>query len=235
MSKENIGTNNKENLAKTRYFSDFALKNLSEMKILKKGGILGKENKNWRNISEHCLAEAVGADILAEHLGADRDAVVEAALIHDWYKRREIEAMKKTDGAFGYEKTAEEDESFLREFGIDEIMIKLSHSNIPERADFEYLKNRSMEEKIIHFIDTILSGSEFVDFNERLRVVEQKKHNVEFSESFRDKYSGKSLFEVQRETIIIEQQEFEETLNLQPGELINFIKEKLEERINNFQ
>ncbi len=37
MSKENFEIDNKENLAKTKYFSNFALKYFKEMKILKKG------------------------------------------------------------------------------------------------------------------------------------------------------------------------------------------------------
>ena len=231
MNKENFKIDNKENLAKTRYFSDFAIKHFSEMKILKKGGILGKENKDWRNISEHCLAEAVGADILAEHLKADRGAISKAALIHDWYKRREIEKMKQEGGGKGYQDTSVEDVNFLKEYGVDEKIIKISHSNIPESADVEYLKNRSLEEKIIHYIDIITSGSEFVNYEERIRIVGQKKHNIEFSESFRSQYDGKSLFELQQEVAAIEQDEFEKALNIQQGTLIDFIKEKLKERI----
>ncbi len=235
MIKENFEINNKENLAKTKYFSDFAVKHLSEMKILKKGGILGKENKDWRNISEHCLAEAVGADILAEDLGADRKKVVRAVLIHDWYKRREVEAMKKIGGVLGHKQASVEDEWLLREYGIDEEIIKLSHSNIPDSADSIYLKNRSLEEKIIHYIDMATSDSDFMDFNERLDIVEKKKTAKDFSESYREKYNGKALNELQREISTMEQEEFEKTLNIQQGTLIDFIKEKLEERINNFQ
>ena len=95
-------------------------------------------------------------------------------------------------------KTADEDERLLRESGIPEDMIKLAHSNIPENSDLNNLKNRSIEEKIIHFVDLITIGSEFVNFAERLQISEQKRQNIEFSESFRKKYNGKSLYEVQR-------------------------------------
>ena len=128
---------------KTSYFSRFALKHFNDMKILGKGGILGKGAEKWRNISEHCLVEAVGADILTEYLGVDRDKrdkVVKTALWHDWYKRREIEAMQKFGGGEGYQKTADEDERLLRESGIPEDMIKLAHSNIPENSDLNNLK-----------------------------------------------------------------------------------------------
>lgn len=216
---------------KTSYFSRFALKHFNDMKILGKGGILGKGAEKWRNISEHCLVEGVGADILAKYLGADRDKVVKAALLHDWYKRQEIEAMQKLGGGEGYRKAINEDERLLYEFGIPEDIIKLAHSNTPESSNPNYLKNRSLEEKIIHFIDLITSGSEFVDFIERQRKSEQKQKNIEFSESFREKYYGKSLYEVQKEVGEMEQEEFEKLLGLEAGTLINFIKTKLEERI----
>lgn len=235
MNKEGFGIDNKENLAKTKYFSDFALKHFSEMKILKKGEILGKENKDWRNISEHCLVEAVGADILAEYLGANREEVVTSALIHDWFKRKEIEKMKKEGGLKGHRDSLIEDINFLKEYGVDEKIIKISHANIPESADLEYLKNRSLEEKIMHYIDMITSGSEFMDFNKRINIAQEKKHNVDFSESYRKEYGGKALNELQREISAKEQEEFGKILNIQPDALIDFIKEKLEERIDNFQ
>jgi HD superfamily phosphodiesterase len=225
----------RKELAKTRYFSDFALRHFNEMKILQKGGILGKENKDWRNISEHCLTEAVGADILAEYLGGNRDKVVSAALIHDWYKRKEVERMKKEGGALGYSQAAEEDVSLLRQLGVSEEIIKLAHANIPESSNQEYLNNRSLEEKIVHYIDMITSGSQFIDYVERLRIVRGKKHNIEFSESFRERYGGKSLLELQEELARIEEREFEDKLGLDRGELIRFIKEKLEERIQNYE
>jgi len=235
VNEENFEINNEENLAKTKYFSDFALKHFGKMKILKKGGILGKENKDWRNISEHCLVEAVGADILAEYLGADREEVVEAVLLHDWYKRREIEEMQKKDGSKEHQDSLIKDINFLRQYGIDERIIKISHSNIPEIADLEYLKSRPLEEKIMHFIDMITSDSNFMDFNERMAIARKKEITIDVSESYRDKYGGKSLIELQTEVVLTEQKEFEKSLNLQQGALINFIKEKLEERINNFR
>lgn len=220
-----------EKKKKTLYFSNFALKHLSSMRILREGGVLGRGGEDWRNVSEHCLAEAVGADILAEYLGADRDKVVKAALLHDWYKRREAEAVKKLGGAKGYQKTAEKDERLLRGFGIQKEIIKLAHSNIPESSDPDYLKNRSLEEKIIHYLDMITAGSEFVDFVERTRISEQKPKNIEFSESFREKYRGASLYEVQIEAAKMEEEEFEKLLGLESGKLLEFIKTKLEERI----
>ena len=218
---------------KTKYFSDFAVKHMAEMRILAEGGILGSENKDWRNISEHCLSEAVVADILAEHLKADRKGVAQATLLHDWYKRKEVEAMQEHGADAGYQKTTEEDEKELRKLGVPEHIVRLAHANIPESDEKEHVKSRSLEEKIVHFADHIIQGSEIVNFTERRRVLEQKKRNVEFSDSFKRQYSGKSLFDVQFEDICpSEQGEFEESIGLEKGSLIDFLRNELRKRID---
>ena len=45
--------------------------------------------EGWRNVSEHCLLEAVTADILAEGLGLaeeEREQLVAGAILHDFFK-----------------------------------------------------------------------------------------------------------------------------------------------------
>ncbi len=219
--------------AKTRYFSSFALAHGAEMKILRKGGILGKGNADWRNISEHCLAEAVGADILAEHLGADRNKVVQAALLHDWYKRREIETMRRLGDVAGHEYALTEDSRLLTEYGVPQDIVRLTHSNIPESTDSVALAARSPEEKIIHYADMMTLGSDFVDITSRLDDARKKPEVVAFTDSYREQYGGKSLLDVQEFTTKHEEGEFEKLLGLEPGTLLAFIKEKLAERIRN--
>lgn len=223
-----------EKLKKTNYFSHFAATHLPEMRILKKGGVLGKENRGWRNISEHCLLEAVGADILAEYLGADRKRLATSALLHDWYKRSEIEAMKKLGGAEGHRAAAKEELTLLHDAKVPEDIIQLMHANIPEHADTEYLEKRTREEKIMHFIDLITLNTTFVDFRKRLDDASKKKTVVEFCDSYRPRYNGKSLLEVQEIAGSLEQKEFEHMLNLKPSTLVEFIETKLKERIHIF-
>lgn len=227
---ESLHENNPDK--KTKYFSTFALKNLSEMRILKEGGVLGKENQDWRNISEHCLVEAVAADVLAEALAANRDKVIQAALLHDWFKRKEIEYMKAEGGAEGSKIAHVEDENKLRELGIDEEMISLAHSNVPESADPEYIATRSVEQKIVHLVDMIASGSNIISYEDRMIPVRQKPYNIEFSDSFKETYKGRSLFDIQEELTHAEIDEFEKTIGLEQGTLIEFIKSKIQQRID---
>lgn len=217
---------------KIGYFSDFATKYPDEIKILIKGGVLGPGNEEWHNVTKHCLAVAIGADILAEVLHANRENVTKGCLLHDWYKRKEIELMNTLGGRKGYEQASDEDLRLLRKYGVQENIIKITHANVVLSADRKYLESRSLEEKIMHWMDMTTSETEFVDYKKRLSVVEQKKHNVEFSESFRPKFGGKSLFELNYEVIEVEQKKIENLIGLKAGTLIDFIKKKFKERIN---
>jgi len=219
-------------LGKTKLFSQFALSNFGIIKMYQESGILGKGNEGWRNISEHCLTVAMAGDILAEATNADRERTVKAALLHDWYKRREVEAMKEFGGDVGHRKAMEEDEKLLKEAGISKDLIHLAHSNIPETEDLAKNRQRSKEEKIMHYIDLITDGSNFVGFKEKLDLARTKPKVVEFCDSYRSKYNGKSLLDVQEEVGADEEVELADMCGVEGDRLIDFINQKLQDRIN---
>ncbi len=84
---------------KRAYFTAFATSHLNSFRPhYQQGEVLaGHKASNveggvWRNVSEHCLVAGVVADMLAEELklgDEDRELVVRAALVHDWYKKHE--------------------------------------------------------------------------------------------------------------------------------------------------
>lgn len=216
---------------KTKYFSDFAQHHMREMRILKEGGVLGQENNEWRNVAEHCLMEAVGADVLAEKLGANREHVVQAALLHDWFKRREIESMRELGAGAGHVKAAAEDVQLLEKMGVSPEIIEFAHNNILTSLDSVYLSERTLEERIMHYIDAVTRNTEFVSVEARFSALEQKQQNIDFSNSFINQYAGRSLYSVQREFAQKEQDEFEEVLRLPKGTLLEFINNAIIARI----
>ena len=220
---------------KAAYFSDFALRHLSMFRIQKKGDIIGKENVEWRNVPEHCLVEAVAADVLAEYLSADRERVVQAALLHDWYKRYEVGAMAEMGAVAGNQYALQQDKEKLRALGISNDVIKLAHANEPSSPDVDTLQDRTLEEKIIHYADLITSGSDFVDFHERLKAASTRKMEKERSEYLRMNYGGKSFFEVQEIAAAMEEDEFKKMLGLGNESLIDFIRENIFERVRRFE
>ncbi|MDO8505605.1 MAG: hypothetical protein Q7S48_03440 [bacterium] len=85
---------------KQQYFTRFALR-MRESLTMHKVERLWEKNtegeKNWRNVSEHCLVEAARVDVLAELLKLSEDLkndLIMAAALHDFDKRKEIEAVQ---------------------------------------------------------------------------------------------------------------------------------------------
>lgn len=216
---------------RTKYFSSFAQHHLQEMRILQLGGVFGKENKEWRNVAEHCIVEAVAADVLAEALGGDRQKIVQAVLLHDWFKRHEVEEIRRRGAVEGYAKTSAEDVHLLSEIGIVPEVIRLAHANILDSLDHDYLSQRTLEEQIVHFIDAVTRNTELVSIPERFDALEQRQQNIEFSNSFMNQYHGQSLYTVQRDFAQAEQDAFEQQLNIEKGKLLDFVKESIKKRI----
>ncbi|MDO8626465.1 MAG: hypothetical protein Q7K39_03365 [Candidatus Magasanikbacteria bacterium] len=223
-------------MAKRKFFSDFALAHLSQFRIHQSGGILGKENRDWRNISEHCLVEAVAADTIAAATGANREILVAAALLHDWFKRREIERTCATNPAQMGASLADiekADRVALEKFGVAPVVIDLAHANILAAGDAEYLGSRTLEEKIMHWIDLSTQDTLVVDFRERVQAAEQKDAYRAWSESLRPQYGGKSLSEIDIAVAAQEQAEIERLLNIPDGALVTWIRSQIENKIAN--
>ena len=79
------------------------------MRVAKTTGLFPK-SEGWRNVVEHELVGAEAADVLAEALSLpkpERDNLYTAAILHDAYKRREIE-LAREKGASGFDESAEQ-------------------------------------------------------------------------------------------------------------------------------
>ena len=80
---------------KTKFWTRRSLGAISQMRPNKEAGLFPK-SEGWRNVVEHELVEAEAADILGEKLGLsleERQNLRTAALLHDVFKRREIDEM----------------------------------------------------------------------------------------------------------------------------------------------
>jgi len=87
---------------KQQYFTRLALSFRSAFRLHRDAGLLWERDQSrrreWRNVSEHCLVEGARVGILADLLFLSPQArkdLVFAALLHDFFKRNEIENMKE--------------------------------------------------------------------------------------------------------------------------------------------
>jgi len=222
---------------KTKYFSDFAVKLKNHFKTLKEGGVSGKEAKmeGWRNVSEHCLVESVMADVIAEKLDLDRDKMKTAALVHDWYKRQEIENAKK-DGVKGFDRADSEDKQKLLEMGYSEEVIKIAHSVGHTSLQRMQEADVTPEELVMHYIDDITNGTDISSLDERIDKSAAEPRYKELNESGREIFDGKTYFEVHRKVGKQIEQKIAQLMDVDPPEsLPELIKEKIKKRIDFYQ
>ena len=213
---------------KTRYCSRFALLHKSSFyPHYKFGETLGKK-QSWRNVGQHCLVAGIFAEILADALrvpSSDKNIIVEAAIIHDWYKKHEAIAQ---DGLRKQNKLTlqdlddikEMDKKALEDFGMHSEVIYLSGANVPESE----AGPQTLSQKIIWYVDAMLSNTEPMPIKERFKNLERgwdgtkedclrASRNNLFSELFRPKYNGKSIYELQIELADIIGEEFAKIMN----------------------
>jgi len=231
MGKENQGQENFEQ-KRREFFASFAMKHFSDFHLHKEFGVLEKQ-EGWRRVSEHCLVEAVAADTLAKELNLsadERQAMVTAALLHDFYKRKEIEA-EKQGGAKGMEYEMEHARAILEERDVPPDIIKLM--NAVEHTALERIvrdPKTLFTEKLMHYLDTITMESNIVSPDERIDYFERRYHDV--GESGRAVFNGKSYWDVEREACRAIGQEIARRLRLQkPEDVPGFIREKITRRI----
>lgn len=234
---------------RTKYFAEFAAAHTSAFRpAYKEGQTLGQGPEVWRNVSEHGLAAGAIADILAEEFELDektRKDLVDAVIMHDWYKKHEIQAMDKArkEGELNLAKLdeiKEKDTQILREMGIPEHIIELAGSNVPK----DEKGPETIEQKIAWYIDAMLTGTDPVKVSGRyqdlLRGWDGKKvdpikaeRNKKFSDIYREKYNGRTLFEVQEEIGGRVEHEFAERMGYEgdPRNLPFVLRDKLEQKI----
>lgn len=197
------------------YFSEFKKQHIdSFLPHYERGETAGEGPDIWQNVSQHCLAAGIFASILCDLLRISKvtkNKIVEAAILHDWYKKHESLALQAAmnEGTISLEVISEikgKDAQLLREMGVNEEVISLTDANTPKTVDGP----QTIPEKIIWYVDAMLSNTEAVPIRQRLDNLERgwdgrkqdpvraQRNNVT-SNLYREKFRGKSMYDVQRE------------------------------------
>lgn len=245
---------------KRNYCRVFAVSHLSAFRPhYKKGETLGKIRKTeegwvkttdiWRRVSEHCLVEGIFADILCEKLRVnpeERKKIVKAALLHDWFKKHEVTGMNSLikEGKMtlhALEEIKNRDSQALRDMGVADDIIQLIETIVPETIEGP----QTLSEKIIWYTDMILFGTEPVSIEQRLNNFERgwdetkedparAQCNQNWSNTYREKYDGRSLIEVQRSIGRRLEKELSQRIGYQgdSDRLLFYLKEKFIERVS---
>lgn len=207
--------NKKFEISKKHYFNKFKKLHIDSFRPhYGKGETDGEGPGVWKNVSEHCLVAGIFASILCDLLRISevmKGKVIEAAILHDWYKKHESLALQTAmdEGAISLKiisKIKEKDAQLLREMGISEEIIFLTGANVPKTVDGP----NTIPEKIIWYVDAMLSNTDVVPIRQRFDNLERgwdgekqnqiraKRNNVT-SNLYKAKFGGRSMYDVQRE------------------------------------
>jgi len=229
-------------LQKTNYWAYRALEMYSTMKLNRETGLFPK-SEGWRNVVEHELVEAEAADVLGEMLGLsnyDRFRLRVAALLHDVYKRKEIEEYAPR-GIEGFDQNAVDQAEFLKKKGFHEDIIELTdavaYGSIPTFLEEGGLFVPHFSEipdpvKIAHYVDDITGGSEVVTLEQRMAGLRANQRYRETDERGRMMWGGMSSIDAQQFISTRIEAEFAQRLGVEdPTTLSLVIAQRIEERI----
>ncbi|MDP3764320.1 MAG: HD domain-containing protein [bacterium] len=200
-----------------------------ELNFLKNKGRLVDD---WINVFNHCFTEGLVASVLGELLGfkeKDQDMLIIAAILHDWFKRNEREAVNKY-GAEEYNKKAKESSQFLKEAGYYDDVILLTES--VGHSSLSNILGKDFIYQVMHYIDDITFGNAVVSLDERIDELESAERYRELNESGKKLFNGKTYFQVQREVGHIIENEIAKRLKVSPEMIVSLIKRKLKELFN---
>ncbi len=228
--------------ASREYFSNLALHYLSLIKLHRESGhlpsfknlspeqkaaiIKSGGQKDWTNVVRHCLAEAGAADAFAHLLGlseADKDTLIRAAILHDFNKKVEVEALRASRGnqMTVVEKTKQMSREVLLKHGVKPEIVEII--NEVGDLDIVHKDNVNLLQKILFYIDNITEGSNLVSVKDKHAGLVKRYPKI-FTEGDYDKHNKwvKSTEEVQKELA--------EKIGLaNPDELPNFILKKVKQ------
>jgi len=199
---------------------DIEKKFQSEFALLKnEGRLIG----DWSHIYNHCRFEGEVAIILSDLINlneTDSTILIKAAILHDWYKRYEIEQVKGL-GMEDYKNSENDSYDKLLALGVQNRIVEVAHS-VGSLALEEIINSQNLLQKIMHFIDDICLNDKIVEIDERIDYNEQKYPQL--SKEGREEFGGRTYFEMQRIVGKQIQSEIETILKIEPGSLVSLIK-----------
>lgn len=222
-----------EQSKKTKYFQRRATSHLTEMRLAKDTGLFPKK-EGWRNVVEHMVVEAEAADVLAEALGipeSERKNLYTATLLHDVFKRKEIE-LAQQKGASGFDESAKLQSEWLRGLGYSQGIIELTESVAhTSLVKFQKLDEVSLSQKIIHYVDDIIQNNDLVKLEQRMNAQAANPRYAEINQQGIAIF-GKPYIEVSREVSKKLEAEFAQKIGLEdPTQLPIWIRDRIFSRI----
>ncbi len=209
---------------KTRYFVKLGVHLKDALRLHKASGLWDRNQegeREWGNVSEHCLVEAARAREFGELLGFDKDLVEDmmtAAALHDHYKKVE-KAIAEKEGLTwaAYEKAEHQSGEAMLAAGFSDRVVWLAgavgHNSLATvQHIFDNAEESTLAEAaendaflVMHYIDDYTVGSDWAEptgevsnFDARVNKNEANEKYRIINEAGREHFDGETTFEVQR-------------------------------------
>lgn len=223
------------NAKKKSYFSHFARSHLSSLRLHEEYGVLEKK-EGWRNVSEHCLLEAVAVDILAEKLNLDetiRSELVTGAILHDFHKREQMKLFQEKGASTKSLMESEEVSSrILKEKDFSEGIISVASAAADTKKMAQSFSDTSLSERIIYYIDSITDNNEISTIEKRVSKSEASERYRRINEEAREYLNGQTQLETMRKISTDIQKELAEKLKIEdPTTLPKWIEGEIKKRV----
>jgi nuclear transport factor 2 (NTF2) superfamily protein len=209
---------------KTAYFSQLAMRVREALKLHKDAGLWERKDgeRDWGNVSEHCLVEAARVEVLADKFGLPEDVkrdLILAAAAHDFFKKGEKEIVSADELSWNsFEKASEESSRKLREAGFNERIVRLvnsvGHASLPETAsilekatlsedDLAYLVQHYVDDYTVNSewskpVESTAGGESINDLDRRVDKNEANERYARMNEEGKTRFSGETSFQAQR-------------------------------------
>ncbi|MGE0174263.1 MAG: hypothetical protein AB7T49_15810 [Oligoflexales bacterium] len=202
------------------------------------GEILCDPSEGWENVFFHCLSEAVTVKVLCDEISdLDTSSMILAAFLHDAFKRREVEAVDRSQinkpQAFLESEAA--GKTWLRSLGYDDAVVHLQTAFGDTAARKIFLGEiDDFERRLLHYVDDITHGDQIVPVDQRMTTLENNPRYAEQNEWHRQFFGGLSLYQAKRQIHTRTEQEVATKVGIQdPGALLAWIKERRAELFAN--
>ena len=211
-------------IQKRKYFSRLAVQMRKALALHKKAELWKRKDgeRDWGNVSEHCLVEVARTDVLAEKFGLSEDirgGLKTAAALHDFFKKGERTITK--EGGLNwdaFEKASQESTRQMHEAGFSESVVRLAnsvgHGSLMETEKIlqkEQFSSEDIAYLILHYVDDYTVGSEKakpaskspegIELNDLDRRVTKNANNTDYgilNEEGQVHFGGLTAFEMQR-------------------------------------
>lgn len=248
---------------KTAYFSGLALQEKEALRLHRSEGLWQRTedgDRDWGNVTEHCLVEAARVQIFAQILGFDESLtsdLMTAAALHDYFKKGEKEVLEQKGLSWdAYSEAQEIAKTKLAEAGFNERIINLvgsvGHETSPEAeaiASQDSFSENNLAYLVMHYVDDYTINSDWVnsargvgsqrenDLDARMDKNEANPRYARFNEEGREHFDGETAYSVQRRVGHLVEDRLADIISRKTGRSINpldlpeFIDNVLKQRI----